>query len=145
MNLPVPNDEDIVVAIPSLIPAETFIGHRIWSDAGTKDTHGNKNGTYSSPAIARQAQMFYQAGTQQPVSPDYAARQVQELIVAVPDPDVYSKRDQVLIGGQAQPDGTYVGGRAFFMDGHPENFSDGSLMPSVTAGLGGQLHLKRVG
>jgi hypothetical protein len=145
MSNPTPDyDAPPVVAIPSLIPEPQVVGHQVWSPNGSKDTHGNDEGTYA-PAITRPAQCFYQAGTQQPVSPDYAARQVQELIVMVSNPGIYSKRDRVLVGGTGTVGQPYTGGRAFFMDGHAEDFSGGSPFPLETAGFGGQLHIKRVG
>lgn len=132
------------VPVPGVIPNNIMIGWQKWIATADRDTHGNVKGAYTA-AQARPAQGFYQVGTQQPVSLEYATRQVTELIVMVPDPQTYSKRDRIIVGGSAQDDGTYVGGKAFEMDGHPEDWLNGSPFPEANGLFGGQLLLKRTG
>lgn len=131
------------VPIPSLIPAPYKIGWRQWV-GGSKDSHGNTVGSLS-PARAMPAQGFYQAGTQQPINVEYAARQVQELVVMVPNANQYGKRDVILLGGTAHDDGSYTGGRAYAMEGHAEDFMQGSPFAEINGVFGDQLHLKRTG
>lgn len=133
-----------IVAIPSLIPAPYKIGWRQWQDGGGFDARGNRSGSLA-PAVTMPAQGFYQSGTQQPVSVEYAARQVQEIVVMVPDGTPYGKRDQILLGGAPQLDGSYTGGRAFSMEGHVEDYIQGSPFVEINGVFGAQLHLKRVG
>lgn len=132
------------VAIPSIIPAPYKIGWRQWVDSGGLDARGNRAGSLSA-ARTMPAQGFYQAGSQQPVSAEYASRQVQELVVMVPNADVYGKRDVILLGGAPQLDGSYTGGRAFAMDGHPEDYISGSPFVEINGVFGAELHLKRTG
>jgi hypothetical protein len=141
MNQPIP-----IVSVPSLIPCPHWIGHQQFV-ARDKDINGDVRGTYADP-IPRPAQAFYQTGTQQPISPEYAYRQVQELIVMVPDGTPYNKRDRVLVGGTVdnpKNPTTYSGGKAYAMDGDPEDYTAGSPFPDLTAIFGAQIRLKRVG
>lgn len=141
MTAPIPN-----VVVPSVIPCPHWVGHQQFKAQDT-DINGDVRGTYGPP-VPRPAQAFYQAGTQQPVSPEYAYRQVQELIVMVPDGTPYDKRDRVLVGGTVdnpKNPTTYTGGRAYAMDGDPEDYTAGSPFPELTAMFGAQLHLKRTG
>jgi hypothetical protein len=132
-----------IAPIPTLIPTTYTIGHRVWS-TGAKNINGNIKGTHAA-AVPRPCQGFYQSGTQQPISAEYATRQAQEIIVMVPDGSIYSKRDEILIGGAAVDDHTYTGGRAFFFEGHVEGFLQGSPFPEINGAFGDLLHLKRVG
>lgn len=135
------------VVVPSWIPCPHWIGHQQWTVAPGVDINGDARGSWSQP-IPRPAQAFYQSGTQQPISVDYATRQVEELIVMVPDGTPYNKKDRVIVGGTVDDPKnptTYTGGRAFAMDGHVEDFTMGSPFPDLTSGFGAQIRLKRTG
>lgn len=137
-------DPTPVVAVPTLIPAPHFLGWRRWNPTGAKDMYGNKSGDHDA-ARAMPLQATFQVGTQQPISLEYATRQVQEVDVLVPDASPYGKKDIILLGGEAQPDGSYIGGRAFAFDGHPEDYSTSSPFPELNGAFGDQMRLKRTG
>lgn len=132
------------VDVPGVIPAPHKIGHQVWQGTTARDEHGNTVGSYA-PAVPRPAQAFYQSGTQQPISEEYATRQVYELVVLVPDISVYGKNDRVLVGGTPDGSGGYTGGKLYAMDGHPTDWLNGSPFEDANGLFGGELHLKRTG
>lgn len=139
MTVPAP-----VVAVPSLIPAPHFLGWRQWDPSGSKDMYGNSAGGYAT-ARAMPLQGTFQVGTQQPISLEYATRQVEEVDAMVPDASIYGKKDVILLGGTANQDGTYSGGRAYAIDGHPEDYTTASPFVELNGIFGDVLRLKRTG
>lgn len=132
------------VGVPTLIPAAHSIGWRQWVPTGSGDMYGNSKGTHAA-ARAMPCQGVYQTGTQQPVSLEYATRQVEEVDVLVPDASPYGKKDVVLLGGTALPDGSYSGGKAFVFDGHPQDYTTTSPFSELNGVFGDVLKLKRTG
>jgi hypothetical protein len=127
----------------AVLEAQVPVMHRVFvQNTGNTGRHGSAaEGTLSDP-IARYALDVYPAHwargvTLDPVDIDTAARTVIDMLMDVPDPSVYKKRDEVLINGIA-----------FVVQGLPEitgDWAEGMMpLPEYDDMFGGVVHIRRV-
>lgn len=125
----------------SVLEAQVPVAHRVFiQNNGSTGRHGSsQEGTLSEP-IDRFAYQVYPARWQRPI-PDPINledldRAVVDLVMDVPDPSVYAKRDSVLINGIS-----------FEVQGLPDfgGWGDGQqIMPEYDDMFGGSVLIKRV-
>lgn len=125
----------------SVLAAEVPVTHRVFvQNTASTGRHGSSDeGTLSDP-IQRFAYQVYPARWQRPVPDpinieDYD-RTITNMIMDVPDPSVYAKRDQV-----------QVNGIAYEVQGMPvaEGWGDGrQIMSEYDDMFGGQILMRRV-
>jgi hypothetical protein len=125
----------------AVLDAEVPVAHRVFiPNDGTPGRHGSsQEGTYSDP-ITRYAYQVYPTRWQRPI-PDPVdieslTRTETNLLMDVPDPSVYKKRDQV-----------QVNGFAFEVQGLPDfgGWGDGmQIMSEYDDMFGGSVLIRRV-
>lgn len=127
----------------SVLAAQVPIMHRVFvKNSATTGRHGSaEEGTLSAPVQRLIIQIYparWQRPTPDPINMEDYERTITNLVMDVPDPTVYKKRDEVLINGVA-----------FVVQGLPEvdaNWGDGLQMLSEYDDLfGGQVLIRRVG
>jgi len=132
-------------------PTPHLLAHiRRWEDLDAPvDEHGNAPVREDAPVI-RRAYSISQFGrlgvsSREAISEEYAERSDTTLRVAVPDPELYSAADQVLVSPEVDADGQYVPdtGLAYWVDGVPAD-DRLSPWPGLTRSMGGVLKLRRV-
>lgn len=125
----------------AVLAAEVPVEHRVFIPNTTPGRHGSaQEGTLSDP-IDRLAYQIYPARWQRPV-PDPInlediARTVTDLVMDVPDPSMYKKRDVVLVNGiafevQGLPDFTGWGDGLQIMSEYDDMFGGSVLIKRVT-------------
>lgn len=124
----------------AVLDAQVPVMHRVFVPNSAPTRHGQTDeGTLADP-VERFAYQVYPARWQRPV-PDPIDienydKTINNLIMDVPDPSVYKKRDQVLLNGIA-----------FDVQGNPslEDWGDGmQIMPEYDDMFGGQVLIRRV-
>lgn len=119
------------------------VTHRVFvQNTASTGRHGSSTeGTFAEPPTQRYAYQVYPARWQRPV-PDPiniedAQRTVTNMLMDVPDPSVYKKRDSVIINGIS-----------FEVQGLPEmgdNWGNGTqMLPEYDSMFGGQVLIRRV-
>jgi hypothetical protein len=121
----------------SLLEAKIPFLHQIWQESETRDSHGNKTGTYSN-SIPRMAVSLYPANSTlnkgDMVNPNVVVRNETDIMLFVDDASLFGAQDLVIFEGlkfkvQGQPQfGTWD---YMPIDGYAD------LVPE-------QLHIKRV-
>lgn len=120
--------------------AQVPVSHRVFIPNSTPGRHGSSDEGALSDPIDRMVYQVYPARWQRPVpdpidTEDYD-KTVTNMLMDVPDPSVYKKRDQVLLNGIA-----------FQVQGQPAQESWGNGMQIMTEYddmFGGQVLIKRV-
>lgn len=124
-----------------VVDAQVVVEHRVFvPNSGSTGRHGTSDeGTLSDP-ITRYAYQVYPARWQRPV-PDPIDienydKTITNMILDTPEPEVYKKRDQVLVNGIA-----------YLVQGSPEQeaWNNGNqLMSEYDDMFGGQVLIRRV-
>lgn len=124
-----------------VLPATITIQHQVFTTTGT-DEHNNPIGTLADP-VDRSVIGVYQFGADHdhgevdPISVEYAARTIIDMVLQVPDPTLYKKWDNVLIF-----DGdNWI---AFEVQGRPVDWRLGIPWPRYGGLFGGIVHARRV-
>lgn len=134
-----------------LIPTPYTVVHikRMVSDQVDPDT-GN-DVVVALPPVVRKAQSISQIGrlrgsSKMILSPEFVRRVQTDLHIAVPDPNVYSPEDQVILFPELDELGDYVPGTGFawWIDGLPYSGLT-SPWPLFSKALGGMVRIRRVG
>jgi hypothetical protein len=117
-------------------------------DMNVTDRNGN-HPLRPLPAVLRTCQELAQKGggnSKAITSTEDAQSTETWVLMACSDVTPYSDQDEVLIWGEADQDGNYLGGTAFVVDGDPADDTRGHLGQSVykSLGFGGTVNLKRV-
>lgn len=127
----------------SVLEAQVPIQHRVFvKNNATTGRHGSsEEGTLSAPVQRKVIQVYparWQRPTPDPINMEDYTRTVTNLVMDVPDPTVYKKRDEVLINGVA-----------FVVQGLPDvdaNWGNGNqMLPQYDDLFGGQVLIRRVG
>lgn len=112
--------------------------HRVWSDTGSKDEHGNTIGGLGEP-IQRYAISIYPASAtlsrDDMVSPNVVARTETDIMVDVDDATLYHNRDQLIIAGIAfnvQGEPSLMGWDTMPIDGYADLVPSGVHCRRVT-------------
>jgi hypothetical protein len=126
--------------MPSVLPATIEVQHQVYEYTGTTDARGNKVGALADP-VTRLVISFYRLGWESPrhdpISLDYEARTITDLLMLVPDPNIYKKLDRVLI-----PSGSdWV---AYEVQNITISWSEGFTWRRYAPLLGGEVHIRRV-
>lgn len=124
----------------AVLDAEVPIQHRVFVQNTTGARHGQKSEGTHAPAVTRYAYQVYPMHWRNPhtdpIQVEDVARTVTDLLIDVPDPSVYKKRDMVLINGiafdvQGLPDEAEWGGGTMLFKEYDDMF-------------GGTVHVRRV-
>lgn len=87
-----------------IFEANIPILHRVWSQSGGNDSHGNPIGGLGAP-VQRYAISIYPANKtlnrNDVVSPNVVARTETDIMVDVDDASIYHNQDQIIIDGIA--------------------------------------------
>lgn len=124
----------------SVLPATIQIQHQVYTVDGGTDARGNPTGTLADP-VNRNVIGFYRldwAGPHpDPISVDYLARTITELLMLTHEPGVYKKLDRVLLN-----DGTK--NLAYEVQNRPIPWSAGFTWSNYSSMLAGEVHIRRV-
>lgn len=124
----------------SILPAAIPIQHLVWTPAGTKDSRGNPVGALAAP-VTRQVIGFYRMdlGRTDPVSVDFLARTIADLMMLVPSTDVnfYNKLDRVIASNGSET-------LTYEVQNQPISWSAGFTWRRYAALLAGEVHIRRV-
>jgi hypothetical protein len=117
-------------------------------DMAVTDRNGN-HPLRPLPPVIRTCQELAQKGggaSQATTSTESQQRAATMVLMACSDVSPYQDQDQVLIYGEEDEQGNYLGGTAYVVDGDPADDTRGHLGPSVykALGFGGTVNLKRV-
>lgn len=127
----------------SVPDAQVVIQHRVFvKNPASTGRHGSaEGGSLSEPVERKIIQVYparWQRPTPDPISIEDYTQTVTNLVMDVPDPKIYKKRDEVLINGTA-----------FLVQGLPDvdaNWGDGTqIFPEYDDMFGGQVLIRRVG
>jgi len=117
-------------------------------DLNTTDRNGNHPLRPLPPVIRTCQELAQQGGgkSQSIKNPEHAQRTDTWVLMACSDVSPYSDQDQVLLFGQADDQGNYIGGTAYVVDGDPADDTRGWLGQAIYKGLGfgGTVNLRRV-
>jgi hypothetical protein len=117
-------------------------------DLSTTDRNGN-HPLRPLPPVIRTCQELAQKGgsnSQAITSSENQQRTATVVLMACSDVTPYQDQDQVLIWGEEDDAGNYLGGTAYVVDGDPADDTHGFLGQAVykSLGFGGTVNLKRV-
>lgn len=133
----------------ALWDAQVVVWHRVFMEnVVSTGRHGSATeGTLADPVQRKVYQVYaarWQRPTPDPIDIEDATNTVTNLVMDVPDPKVYHKRDTVLIGGTDGTDGV-----SFVVQGVPEvdaNWGNGTqMLPQYDDLFGGQVLIRRAG
>jgi hypothetical protein len=123
--------------MPTVFPTALQVLHLVYTPDGDTDSRGNPTGALGLP-IPRKVIGFYRPGApNDPISMDYMARTISEIVMFVYDPTDYNKLDEVQVNDGAQ---TLV----YRVQGQPMSWATGYPWRAYAGLLGGEVHLKRV-
>lgn len=126
----------MTASIQRIMPAVLEIQHQQYIP-GTTDHRGNPVPTYADP-VTRLVIGFYRPGSPtDPISIDYLARIVAEIMMLTYEPTVYNKLDNVLIFDGAEL-------LAYEVQGNPLSWAVGYPWQHYAPLLGGEVHIRRV-
>lgn len=121
----------------AVLDAEVPVMHRVWVPNATPGRHGSaEEGTLADP-VPRLAFQVYPMRWQT-MHPDQhdtedAALTTTDMLMDVPDPTVYKKRDSVVVQGLS-----------YVVQGLPEDWGGGQIMSEYDSMFGGTVHIRRV-
>jgi hypothetical protein len=123
--------------LPTVYPADIQVQHLVYVPDGGTDSRGNPTGVLDAPVI-RQVIGFYRPGPQpDPISLDYMARTITQLVMLVYEPTLYNKLDQVW---------AYDGAEwlAYQVQNQPISWATGYPWRRYAALFGGEVYIRRV-
>jgi hypothetical protein len=120
----------------TVFPTAIQVQHLVYTPDGGTDARNNPTGALA-PAVIRQVIGFYRPGSTDPITVEYMARTVSELIMFCFDPTDYNKLDQVLVFDGAQT-------LAYEVQSQPISWATGYPWRRYAGLLGGEVHIRRV-
>ena len=124
----------------SVLPATIGILHQVYVFDGGTNARGNPTGALADP-VPRKVIAFYRldwaSGGHDPISIDFVARTIADLIMLVPDPTLYKKLDRVLLNSGAQE-------LVYDVQNVPISWSKGFMWQRYSPLLAGEVHIRRV-
>lgn len=124
----------------SILPATIQIQHQVWTTDGGTNARGNPTGALADP-VNRMVVGFYRMHWADPhpdpVSVDFLARTISDLVMLTHEPTVYKKLDRVLLNSGA-------GNLAFEVQNVPISWSPGFTWQRYAPLLAGEVHVRRV-
>jgi hypothetical protein len=117
-------------------------------DVNTTDRNGNHPLRPLPPVIRTCQELAQQGGGNSKAITNVEDQQsaATMILMACSDVTPYMDQDQVLICGEEDEDGNYIGGTAYVVDGDPADDTHGFLGQAIykSLGFGGTVNLKRV-
>jgi hypothetical protein len=126
----------MTASVQRVMPAARQVQHQQYLPGAT-DHRGNPIPSYADP-VTRQVIGFYRPGNPtDPISVDYMARIIAEIMMLTYEPTVYNKLDNVLIWDGAET-------LAYEVQGNPISWSVGYPWERYAPLLAGEVHIRRV-
>lgn len=120
----------------AVFPTSIQIEHLVWMPDAGIDNRGNPTGALADP-VMRQIIGFYRPGSSDPISLDFVARTISELIMLCFNPTDYNKLDIVLASDGAQT-------LAFEVQNQPISWATGYPWRRYAGLFGGEVIIRRV-
>jgi hypothetical protein len=126
-----------MTSVQRVMPAVIQVQHQVYTADGGTDARGNPTGALAA-AVTRNVIGFYRPGNPtDPITVEYMARVISEIMMMSYEPTLYNKLDRVLVFDGAET-------LAYEVQGQPISWAVGYPWQRYAPLLGGEVHIRRV-